>query len=75
MPDRIIMALWKQKGEMIEKEPEPKELPCEEGSLLANEDVKMSEVYSAALSVDVSFALLKMNACVNLYNSLVKESV
>jgi hypothetical protein len=56
------MALWKmrssgqeQNGEMNEKEePELKELPCEEGSLLANKDVKMSEVYSAVLSVDVS---------------------
>uniref|UniRef100_A0ACD5YNW5 Uncharacterized protein n=1 Tax=Avena sativa TaxID=4498 RepID=A0ACD5YNW5_AVESA len=51
---RIIMALWKQKGEMIDKEPEPKQSPCEEGSLLGNEDVKMSEVYSAVLSVDVN---------------------
>ncbi|KAL6888307.1 hypothetical protein ACP4OV_009333 [Aristida adscensionis] len=57
---RIIMALWKmrssgpeQKGGISDKEPE-KELPCEEGSLLANEDVKMSEVYSAVISVDVS---------------------
>lgn len=59
--DRIIMAIWKmrspgleQKGETIDKEPELKENPYEEGSLLANEDVKMSEVYSAVLSVDVS---------------------
>lgn len=58
------MALWKmrssgleQKGEMIDKEPEPKQLPCEEVSLLGNEDVKMSEVYSAVLSVDVGLAL------------------
>ncbi|XP_062223783.1 C2 and GRAM domain-containing protein At1g03370-like [Phragmites australis] len=63
---RIIMALWKmrssglvQKGDMIDKEPELKELPCEEGSLLANEDVNMSEVYSVVLSVDVS-ALMEM---------------
>ncbi|TVU32951.1 hypothetical protein EJB05_24716, partial [Eragrostis curvula] len=63
---RIIMALWKmrssgleQKGEMIEKDPELKEQPCEDGSLLANEDVKLSEVYSAVLSVDVS-ALMEM---------------
>uniref|UniRef100_A0A0D9VDF2 C2 and GRAM domain-containing protein n=1 Tax=Leersia perrieri TaxID=77586 RepID=A0A0D9VDF2_9ORYZ len=63
---RIIMALWKmrsvgveQKGEMPEKNSEPKQLPCEEGSLLANEDVKMSEVYSAVLSVDVN-ALMDM---------------
>jgi hypothetical protein len=64
MSGRIIMALWKQKGEMIDKEPEPKQLPCEESSLLANEDVKMSEVYSAVLSVDVRLTLLKMNVCV-----------
>uniref|UniRef100_A0A0D9YNU8 C2 and GRAM domain-containing protein n=1 Tax=Oryza glumipatula TaxID=40148 RepID=A0A0D9YNU8_9ORYZ len=58
---RIIMALWKmrsvdpeQKGEMIDKNSELKQLPCEEGSLLANEDVKMSEVYSAVLSVDIN---------------------
>lgn len=70
MSDRIIMALWKmrssgleQKGEMIDKEPEAKQLPCEEGSLLANEDVKMSEVYSAVLSVDVSLAPLSVNMC------------
>ena len=55
------MAIWKmrssgleQKGEIIDKESELKELPYEEGSLLANDDVKMSEVYSAVLSVDVS---------------------
>ncbi|PVH65787.1 hypothetical protein PAHAL_1G076600 [Panicum hallii] len=58
---RIIMAIWKmrssgleQKGEIIDKESELKELPYEEGSLLANDDVKMSEVYSAVLSVDIS---------------------
>jgi len=57
------MAIWKmrssgleQKGEIIDKESELKELPYEEGSQLANDDVKMSEVYSAALSVDVSLA-------------------
>ncbi|KAL6628972.1 hypothetical protein ACP70R_028737 [Stipagrostis hirtigluma subsp. patula] len=57
---RIIMAIWKmrssgleQKGGMTDKDPE-KELPCEEASLLANEDVKMSEIYSAVISVDVS---------------------
>ncbi|KAI4978212.1 hypothetical protein ZWY2020_014766 [Hordeum vulgare] len=61
---RVIMALWKmrssgleQKGEMIE--PEPKQLPCEEVPLLGNEDVKMIEVYSAVLSVDVN-ALMEM---------------
>lgn len=55
------MAIWKmrssgleQKGDMIDKEPELKENPNEESSLLANEDIKMSEVYSAVLSVDVS---------------------
>lgn len=59
------MAIWKmrssgleQKGETIDKESELKELPCEEGSLLANDEVKLSEVYSAVLSVDVSFAVL-----------------
>lgn len=46
-----------QKGEMIDKESEPKQLPFEESSLLGNEDVKMSEVYSAVLSVDVGLAL------------------
>jgi len=41
------MAIWKmrssgleQKGEIIDKESELKELPYEEGSLLANDDVK-----------------------------------
>ncbi|XP_048538555.1 C2 and GRAM domain-containing protein At1g03370-like [Triticum urartu] len=63
---RVIMALWKtrssgleQKGETTDKEPEPKQLPNEEVSLLGNEDVKMSEVYSAVLSVDVN-ALMEM---------------
>nr|CAB3449242.1 unnamed protein product [Digitaria exilis] len=63
---RIIMAIWKmrssgleQKGETIDKESELKELPSEEGARLANDDVKMSEVYSAVLSVDVS-ALMEM---------------
>jgi len=44
------MAIWKmrssgleQKGEIIDKESEMKELPYEEGSLLANDDVKMSK--------------------------------
>lgn len=64
MSNRVIMALWKtrssgleQKGETTDKEPEPKQLPNEEVSLLGNEDVKMSEVYSAVLSVDVGLAL------------------
>ncbi|GJM90532.1 hypothetical protein PR202_ga06819 [Eleusine coracana subsp. coracana] len=59
---RIIMAIWKMRssGEMSEKEePELKGLPSEEGSLLANEDVKMSEVYSAVLPIDIS-ALMEM---------------
>ncbi|KAK3156291.1 hypothetical protein QOZ80_2AG0105270 [Eleusine coracana subsp. coracana] len=59
---RIIMVIWKMRssGEMSEKEePELKGLPSEEGSLLANEDVKMSEVYSAVLSIDIS-ALMEM---------------
>jgi len=67
----LLLAIWKmaqdyqtylsgleQKGEIIDKESELKELPYEEGSLLANDDVKMSEVYSAVLSVDVSLAVL-----------------
>ena len=74
MSDRTIMALWKQKGEMIDKEPEPKQLPCEESSLLGNEDVKMSEVYSAVLSVDVSLALFKKECmCGTLYNPVAKH--
>ncbi|KAG8058424.1 hypothetical protein GUJ93_ZPchr0002g24143 [Zizania palustris] len=63
---RIIMTLWKmrsvdleEKSEMIDKNSQLKQLPCEEGSLLANEDVKMSEVYSAILSVNVN-ALMEM---------------
>ncbi|PNT66112.1 hypothetical protein BRADI_3g07360v3 [Brachypodium distachyon] len=63
---RIIMALWKmrlsgleQKGEVNDKEPEPKQLASDEGSLLGNEDVKMTEVYTAVLSVDVN-ALMEM---------------
>jgi hypothetical protein len=43
-----------QKGEVIEKD-EPKELQPEEGgSLFTNADVKMSEILSSVLSVDVS---------------------
>ena len=43
-----------QKGEVIE-ESEPKELQAEEcGSLFTHEDVKMSEIFSSVLSVDVS---------------------
>lgn len=64
------MALWKmrlsgleQKGEVNDKEPEPKQLASDEGSLLGNEDVKMTEVYTAVLSVDVSLALLSINSC------------
>lgn len=63
------MAIWKmrssgleQKGETIDKESELKELPSEEGARLANDDVKMSEVYSAVLSVDVSLVVLSMNS-------------
>ncbi|CAL4970763.1 unnamed protein product [Urochloa decumbens] len=58
---RIIMAIWKmrssgleQKGEILDKDSELKELICEEGSILANDDVKMSEVYSAVLCIDIS---------------------
>lgn len=61
-PDRIIMAIWKmrslspeQQGDMIEKESDTKELQLEEGgTLFTHEDVKMSEIFSSALSVDVS---------------------
>ncbi|OEL30515.1 C2 and GRAM domain-containing protein [Dichanthelium oligosanthes] len=63
---RIITAIWKmralgpeQKGEVIEKE-EPKELQPEEGgSLFTHADVKMSEILSSILSVDVE-SLMEM---------------
>ncbi|CAN6220845.1 unnamed protein product [Urochloa humidicola] len=63
---RIITAIWKmralgpeQKGEVIEKD-EPKELQPEEGgSLFTNADVKMSEILSSVLSVDVE-SLMEM---------------
>ncbi|KAI4971410.1 hypothetical protein ZWY2020_002324 [Hordeum vulgare] len=63
---RIIMGIWKmrspgqeQKGEVIE-ESEPKELLAEEcGSLFTHEDVKMSEIFSSVLSVDVE-SLMEM---------------
>ncbi|XP_044436014.1 C2 and GRAM domain-containing protein At1g03370 isoform X1 [Triticum aestivum] len=63
---RIIMGIWKmrspgqeQKGEVIE-ESEPKELQAEEcGSLFTHEDVKMSEIFSSVLSVDVE-SLMEM---------------
>ena len=82
MSYRIIMSLWRmhssgleQKGEIIDKEPEPKQLPGEESSLLGNEDVKMSEVYSAVLSVDVSLALFKKECmCGTFYNPVAKAS-
>lgn len=42
------------KGELVEKD-EPKELQPEEGgSLFTHADVKMSEILSSVLSVDVS---------------------
>uniref|UniRef100_A0A0D9WRZ5 C2 and GRAM domain-containing protein n=1 Tax=Leersia perrieri TaxID=77586 RepID=A0A0D9WRZ5_9ORYZ len=58
---RIIMAIWKmrslspeQKGDMIEKETDVKELQLDEGgTLFTHEDVKMSEIFSSVLSVDV----------------------
>ena len=65
----------KQKGEMIDKEPELKENPYEEGSLLANEDVKMSEVYSAVLSVDVSLVPCQWKHVWNLINAGANASV
>ncbi|KAM0919096.1 hypothetical protein ACQ4PT_008490 [Festuca glaucescens] len=63
---RIIMGIWKmrspgpeQKGEIIE-ESELKELPAEEsGSLFSHEDVKMSEIFSSVLYVDVE-SLMEM---------------
>lgn len=56
------MALWKarslspeQKVEMVEKQFEAKRLQTEEsGSFLGIDEVKMSEVFSSVLSVDVS---------------------
>uniref|UniRef100_A0A0E0ABP4 C2 and GRAM domain-containing protein n=1 Tax=Oryza glumipatula TaxID=40148 RepID=A0A0E0ABP4_9ORYZ len=64
---RIIMAIWKmrslspeQQGDMIEKESSTKELQLEEGgTLFTHEDVKMSEIFSSALSVDVE-SLMEM---------------
>uniref|UniRef100_A0A0D3GII7 C2 and GRAM domain-containing protein n=1 Tax=Oryza barthii TaxID=65489 RepID=A0A0D3GII7_9ORYZ len=64
---RIIMAIWKmrslspeQQGDMIEKESDTKELQLEEGgTLFTHEDVKMSEIFSSALSVDVE-SLMEM---------------
>ncbi|CAM0910069.1 unnamed protein product [Alopecurus aequalis] len=63
---RIIMGIWKmrspgpeQKGELIE-ESELKELQAEEcGSLFSHEDVKMSEIFSSVLSVNVE-SLMEM---------------
>lgn len=68
------MAIWKmrspgpeQKGEMLEKESELKELQSEEGgSLFTQEDVKMSEVFSSVLSVDVSVAFTFASSCMSL---------
>lgn len=56
------MALWKarslspeQKVEMVEKQFEAKRLQTEEsGSFLGIDEVKMSEVFSSVISVDVS---------------------
>ncbi|KAG8094759.1 hypothetical protein GUJ93_ZPchr0012g19834 [Zizania palustris] len=64
---RIIMAIWKmrslspeQKGDTIEKESDLKELQLDEGgSLFTHEDVKMSEIFSSVLSVDVE-SLMEM---------------
>ncbi|KAG2612722.1 hypothetical protein PVAP13_4KG321500 [Panicum virgatum] len=63
---RIITAIWKmralgpeQKGEVIEKD-EPKEhQPEEGGTLFTHADVKMSEILSSVLSVDVE-SLMEM---------------
>jgi hypothetical protein len=63
--DRIIMGIWKmrspgpeQKAEIIE-ESELKELQAEESrSLFSHEDVKMSEIFSSVLSVDVSVTFI-----------------
>nr|CAB3470823.1 unnamed protein product [Digitaria exilis] len=65
---RIITAIWKMralgpepKGELVEKD-EPKELQPEEGgSLFTHADVKMSEILSSVLSVDVE-SLMEMFA-------------
>jgi hypothetical protein len=52
-----------QKGEIME-ESELKELPAEEsGSLFSHEDVKMSEIFSSVLSVDVSVTFTFTRAC------------
>uniref|UniRef100_A0ACD5WRZ2 Uncharacterized protein n=1 Tax=Avena sativa TaxID=4498 RepID=A0ACD5WRZ2_AVESA len=63
---RIIMGIWKmrspgpeQKGEIIE-ESELKEPQAEEcGSLFSQEEVKMSDIFSSVLSVDVE-SLMEM---------------
>ncbi|KAL6839471.1 hypothetical protein ACP4OV_030741 [Aristida adscensionis] len=63
---RIITAIWKiralgpeQKGEVIDKD-ELKELQPEEGrSLFTNSDVKMTEIFSSVISVDVE-SLMEM---------------
>lgn len=60
---RTIMALWKarslspeQKVQLVEEESEAKGLQTEEsGTFLVIDDVSMSEVYSSALSVPMSF--------------------
>ncbi|CAD6336339.1 unnamed protein product [Miscanthus lutarioriparius] len=60
---RIITAIWKiralspeQQGEAIEKD---EVMPEEGGSLFTNVDVKMSEIFSSVLSVDVE-SLMEM---------------
>jgi hypothetical protein len=65
---RIITAIWKiralspeQQGEAIEKDEVKELLPEEGGSLFTNVDVKMSEIISSVLSVDVSAAFYIAN--------------
>lgn len=78
---RIIMGIWKmrspvseQKGEIIEKESELKELQAEEsGSLFTHEDVKMSEIFSSVLSVDVE-SLMEMFSGGQLENKVMQKT-
>ena len=64
------MALWKarslspeQKVQIVEEESETKSLQTEEsGSFLGLDDVSMSEVYSSALSVPVSYFSFSLSA-------------
>ncbi|KAL6602969.1 hypothetical protein ACP70R_043330 [Stipagrostis hirtigluma subsp. patula] len=63
---RIITAIWKiraigpeQKAEAIEKDELKEHQPEEGGSLFTHADVKMSEIFSSVLSVDVD-SLMEM---------------